>query len=491
MWEKNSLLDATLSVWSKLLRGTNPDSWAAIIENMENRLASVAFSHLASLSKTIALRIPALKLAGERQESLLAVASGFFERLVDKHLAVLKDPKDQEDGAWTEASQQREVIARDVLLKHWAVLLAHGCTEAESDKLFARCPADLRVKLASVIVREAIGDAKRSQERAIWRQKKPRSGWRHAGGTPVEDLVIGMEVEGVVTNSSSVHGVYINFGCVKDGRLDVPAPDWNQFKVGMQITNMIVKKVDIKDTNQFITLSRLNEVMEGRSPATDVARRAVKWLSSPAELREVHFESLIDLWAKVVALELGADSFEPGLELLGPPLSLAGSAQVVAKLLSCKPTISLARAALSWLSQRCPEEAVGLWQFLFEEGVDLEDVRTLLTLCDTHALEFPTLPEIVVRGLSHEILERLAASNIPEARLLVIQALSDKSLRVEELPEMLQTLCEDSCVIVSIAARNLHTFLLEGGKDEATVADRVSAKEESTSSDSDVFGLFG
>merc|ERR1712136_416497 len=105
----------------------------------------------------------------------------------------------------------------------------------------------------------------------------------------------------------------------------------------------------------------------------------------------------------------------------------------------------------------------GLWQFLFEEGVDLEDVRTLLTLCDTHALEFPTLPEIVVRGLS---------------------------------PEILETLCEDSCVIVSIAARNLHTFLLEGGKDEATVADRaaaswsVSAKEESTSSDSDMFDLF-
>ena len=68
---------------------------------------------------------------------------------------------------------------------------AHGCTMAESDKLCTRCPADLRVKLAKVIVTEATADVKQKhQERATWRQKRPDAEWRHAGGTPVEDLVI-------------------------------------------------------------------------------------------------------------------------------------------------------------------------------------------------------------------------------------------------------------------------------------------------------------
>ena len=69
--------------------------------------------------------------------------------------------------------------------------LAHGCTMSGSDKLCTRCPADLRVKLAKVIVTEATRDVKQKhQERATWRQKRPDAGWRHAGGTPVNDLVI-------------------------------------------------------------------------------------------------------------------------------------------------------------------------------------------------------------------------------------------------------------------------------------------------------------
>ena len=47
------------------------------------------------------------------------------------------------------------------------------------------------MKLPKVIVTEATGDVKQKhQERATWRQKRPGAGWRHAGGTPVEDLVI-------------------------------------------------------------------------------------------------------------------------------------------------------------------------------------------------------------------------------------------------------------------------------------------------------------
>ena len=48
-------------MWSKLLRGTNPVTWSAIMENMETRLVAGPPSNLSSLSKAFALQVPALK----------------------------------------------------------------------------------------------------------------------------------------------------------------------------------------------------------------------------------------------------------------------------------------------------------------------------------------------------------------------------------------------------------------------------------------------
>ena len=41
-------------------------------------------------------------------------------------MAVLEDPTDQEDDAWEKASAERAKVARDVMLKHRAVLLPTG-----------------------------------------------------------------------------------------------------------------------------------------------------------------------------------------------------------------------------------------------------------------------------------------------------------------------------------------------------------------------------
>merc|ERR1712032_215289 len=126
--------------------------------------------------------------------------------------------------------------------------------------------------------------------------------------------------------------------------------------------------------------------------------------------------------------------------------------------------------ALLWLGGD-PEgaaESVRLWPALFkaknhEDDVEACDVQALLKLCEEYSIEPPAIDKIAARGLSDEILGIFAASKIPEARLTVVQALSERHCKLEDLPAVLTTLCEDSCDIVKVAARNLRTGLTKDG----------------------------
>jgi len=270
---------------------------------------------------------------------------------------------------------------------------------------------------------------------------------------------VGSKVDGVVTNSSAMHGVFFNFGCIKDGKLNCPTGDWKKYHVGDEVKGMIVNKVDIKEHNQFIELILISEDSE-ESPKTfeacKVAQRAVSWMSSPEHLRGVHFSTLADLWGSVVALEVAGMGFKEGLELLGKqPPSAADGVRLVLQLLGKDPSKQLVREALNWLALVSPEDAVQLWPKLFSPEADAHDVQSLLTLCETNSLDLPALEELVTRGFSDDVINLFAASTLPEARLVVVQSLAERHCKFEDLPPALEKLSKDPCEIVTVAARNL------------------------------------
>lgn len=310
----------------------------------------------------------------------------------------------------------------------------------------------------------------------------------------MEDVKLGSVVDGKITNSSLAFGVFVDFGCVKDGRLELPANEWKNYRVGDEVKGMIVNKVDIKATNQFIQLIRLSEKgsqPEGQFSGWDVALRVVKWLGvdAPVKLRNKFFCTLTSLWASVVALNCGNLQFKECLELLGAPLPPPKDCVLIVEaLLKESPAQSLAREALQWLGQTCPEDATRLWPELLQvkdDAVEIGDIDALLTFCEAQGLELPTLDMSIALSLSEEALARLAASRLPEARLLVIHALWERHFEPDEVPATLETLKVDENGVVATAAQSLLARLTEPGKSpEARVSDE-SDDDNDDADDSD------
>ena len=51
---------------------------------------------------------------------------------------------------------------------------------------------------------------------------------------------------GKVGSIVSTFGVYVNFGCEKDGKLSVPQTDWKKYRVGDKVDRMVVNKVNVE-----------------------------------------------------------------------------------------------------------------------------------------------------------------------------------------------------------------------------------------------------
>merc|ERR1712110_458562 len=75
---------------------------------------------------------------------------------------------------------------------------------------------------------------------------------------------------------------------------------------------------------------------------------------------------------------------------------------------------------------------------------------------------------------------RVTASSIPEARLVVVQALGERHCRFDDLPSVLEELCKDQCEVVTVAARNLWA-----GLKDATETGMKEAEQDQDSEDDD------
>jgi len=67
--------------------------------------------------------------------------------------------------------------------------------------------------------------------------------WGHPEGTPLSEIDLNYEYDGVVTNVGPF-GVFVDFGAVKDGLLRVPVKVGRSLKRGMEVTNMTVLSCD-------------------------------------------------------------------------------------------------------------------------------------------------------------------------------------------------------------------------------------------------------
>eukprot|EP00930_Biecheleria_cincta_P057561 TRINITY_DN4347_c0_g1_i2.p1 TRINITY_DN4347_c0_g1~~TRINITY_DN4347_c0_g1_i2.p1 ORF type:complete len:658 (+),score=144.66 TRINITY_DN4347_c0_g1_i2:95-2068(+) len=94
--------------------------------------------------------------------------------------------------------------------------------------------------------------------------RKPQS-WDHDGQTPLEDLQVGDVFQGRVTNVS-VYGVFVDIGAVRDARLNVPAKVGRRFRVGDEVEDVTLEKIDLEQQRMSATLPDADEAVRDLPP---------------------------------------------------------------------------------------------------------------------------------------------------------------------------------------------------------------------------------
>jgi len=513
---ESGFLDMVLQLWSKLLRtsGTS-DEWLNTMLHMYRTLGGMPGFPLSldNLARWVTARALALDFGPKAYDSFLQVIGTFFCRLLDEALKVEDDDKERAkagDEGYRKMSNLARSTGHKLLFNRWADLLAHGCAESETAVLLALCPEDQKLELAKGLVTKAVEIEKQSRDVSMCsgggprQQRRPDEGWKHEGGIPVQDVKVGSKVSGVVTNSSFSFGVFVNFGCVKDGKIAVPVGDWNKYRVGDRVENLVVNRVSKSQTtgNDFIELLIAGTSAPSSGQAAyggplEVARRAVRWLALPVELRSARWGTLARLWASIVALDLSSNEFKDHLSLFGSgEVTPAQAVRLVEELLVCNPPNCIARKALQWLAGLAPSDAVRLWPELLKPSAisnaelerleaDLgqgsgvkEDIEMLVKMCIDGGHKLPPIRAYVAKGLSDEVLEFLLRSPLDEARLLAVQALQERAYKQQanEPPAQLKALKADSCAVVSLAAKLLWEEL--GGEPDQPETEQEGEEDE-------------
>lgn len=78
--------------------------------------------------------------------------------------------------------------------------------------------------------------------------------WAHPQGMSIEDVEVGREFTGIVTNSAN-ETVFLDIGAVKDGKLRMDRKQAKKFKPGDEVPGLIVDKVDVEAGNIQLMLS--------------------------------------------------------------------------------------------------------------------------------------------------------------------------------------------------------------------------------------------
>jgi len=490
------VLTCALSVWVKLIRAGKSSSWAETIEAMEKTLREIgSIESLGQLTQSLSQHAPTMALGPDEWDEIIVVLRTLFLRLIDGPLSVKTNTSLETtpvDSDCKRDNTAREKIQTDMILTQWVGLLAHGCSEQETETLFERCPEKHKVKLTENLVEawwSQYNDCPDSRT-AAFQQEKPDGGWGHTNGTPIAQIKVGSVVSGTVTNSSSTFGIYIDFGCEKDGKLMVPHSEFKKYRVGDRIERLMVNKVNVQSKKVDLLLVGSKGQTIGLEASKQVAKRAMLWIASSDELRTNNMATLEKLWAKLVSVEPGTE-FESSLKLLGPSLPSKQCLALAQKVLDQKPKPSkeVGRAALTWLSKTRPADAVRLWPWLLQpEGnqVDThaltEDVKVLLELCEKHDLELPRSSQVLAKAMPQAALELLCKSKLPEARLLAIQCLREGH-RSGKPPDALRSLCSNDSGVVRAAARDLWVAL--GGKDEGWQKKKSEEEEEEEDEEED------
>jgi transcriptional accessory protein Tex/SPT6 len=97
-----------------------------------------------------------------------------------------------------------------------------------------------------------VAPASKAQAKAKPKAKAKGAGaesWSHDDGIPLEELVVGSETTGVVTNRGQF-GVFLDIGAVKDGKLRLGRNEWRKFRKGDEVEYVVIEHVDM-DTEQI------------------------------------------------------------------------------------------------------------------------------------------------------------------------------------------------------------------------------------------------
>lgn len=97
--------------------------------------------------------------------------------------------------------------------------------------------------------------------------------WSHPGAIRIEDLEVGTEIAGVVTNTGQF-GVFVDIGAERDGKLRLARRFWRNFKAGDEVDGLVVEEVD-PDSRQ-IWLSFMNGDEEEAAPETEVQEEGTR-----------------------------------------------------------------------------------------------------------------------------------------------------------------------------------------------------------------------
>lgn len=109
------------------------------------------------------------------------------------------------------------------------------------------------------------GGGGKGRQKGSSRPSRKQQSWDHDGQTPLEELEVGDVFQGKVTNVS-VYGVFVDIGAARDARLNVSAKIGRRFRVGDEVEDVTLEKIDLEQQRMSATLPDAEEAVKELPP---------------------------------------------------------------------------------------------------------------------------------------------------------------------------------------------------------------------------------